>query len=408
MDLHYYPCNRILVFLFLISFGSFTAKAQKRNNVWVFGNHAGIDFNSTPPIPLDSTAVSNVDPYPVPHFLDNYYTASICDINGNLLFYTDGVTVWDKKNSVIERYLGRWPWSLYTIPLICPYPGNDSLYYIFGVSSGSYANRLQYLTINMNSNGGLGKIVYPMPSTPDNYYKLLLTNASVLLAGTTHCNGKDTWIVSYSGGAFYSFLVTEKGVDTVPVVSRISLSLQNYLGSNIKFSASGEKLIFPQKDNNQIIVLSFNKATGNFSNPVKLNAPTNQFLEDAELSPDGTKLYFGSYTREDNGDDGTLEWHYIYQMDLNAPTPESIEKTILSIKTLPDRVPCNPYLCYTLNRTFQLGPDGAIYAGLRDNTGQGFDTYAGIIPAPNEPALQAGYNKSFIDLKREYKGIRYN
>jgi hypothetical protein len=172
----------------------------------VFGNHAGINFNTIPPTAIDSTSVTNEDPYPIPHFLNNYYTASICDSNGNLLFYTDGVKVWDKRNSIIERYLGRWPWSLYTIPLVCPYPGNDSLYYLFGVSKGSYANRLQYLTINMKGNGGFGEIVYPMPSTLNNYFKVLLTNASVLLAGTTHCNGKDAWIVSYSGDSFIVFL----------------------------------------------------------------------------------------------------------------------------------------------------------------------------------------------------------
>src|SRR2546423_6382159 len=114
------------LFLLLIPFVSFTVKGQKRNNVCVFGNHAGINFNTIPPTALDSTSVTNKDPYPTPHFLNNYYTASICDTSGNLLFYTDGVKVWDKRNNIIPRYLARWhglyiPCHLFVlIPVMIP------------------------------------------------------------------------------------------------------------------------------------------------------------------------------------------------------------------------------------------------------------------------------------------------
>ena len=159
---------------------------QKINNVWIFGNHAGLDFNTSPPTALDSTMagtdeIGSYNPLLRSLNLPPYYISSICDTSGQLLFYTDGLKVWNADNDEIPKYQRRWPWFGFVMPLICPYPDNDSLYYLFGVSTLSYANRLQYVTINRKGNGGQGEIVYPQPSTVSNYYTILLRNASVLL-----------------------------------------------------------------------------------------------------------------------------------------------------------------------------------------------------------------------------------
>lgn len=391
-------CNVLFFILFLVS----STHAQKQNNVWVFGDSAGLNFNTSPPSPYPKAGVSGEKPY---------YTSSICDKNGNLLFYTDGWKVWNNKNKTISKYMDRWPWSLQVVPLICPYPDNDSLFYIFGVSSGSYANRLQYLTINVKGNYGAGEIVYPQPSTLSNYFTVLLSNTSVVVAGTAHCNRKDTWIVTHSQNAFYSFLVTAQGVNPTPVVSSIPadvLTPGTYAEMNIKFSASGEKLIMPLSTN-EIVVLDFNNFTGSFSNAFKIKLPEGSTLDDAEISPDGSKLYFGAASKED--EDATTVGHFIYQMDLNAGSPGAIEKTIVNLTTVPDREGCSPHVCFFLYRTMQLAPDGKIYVSMRDLEGDvpiPLDKTASVIEEPNELGAKCRYNKNAVNVGRKYKFIQYN
>jgi len=123
--------SQLLLFLIavLISTKAFT---QNFNNVWIFGEHAGLNFNYNPPVGIKNTPVSTVDITQGLSAKNPYvnYTSSICDPSGNLLFYTDGMSVWNNKNSKLRRYLSRWPWADYCSPLIVPHLENDSLYYI--------------------------------------------------------------------------------------------------------------------------------------------------------------------------------------------------------------------------------------------------------------------------------------
>lgn len=57
--------------------------AQKEGYVWAFGANAGLDFNTLPANPATiNTAGNSIEG-----------TGSICDGAGNLLFYTNGLTV---------------------------------------------------------------------------------------------------------------------------------------------------------------------------------------------------------------------------------------------------------------------------------------------------------------------------
>ena len=86
--------------LFLITiFISNTAFPQKLNNVWIFGEHAGINFNYNPPVGITNTPVSTENPIDGLSQDNPYvgYTSSICDSLGNLLLYTDGISVWNQN-----------------------------------------------------------------------------------------------------------------------------------------------------------------------------------------------------------------------------------------------------------------------------------------------------------------------
>ncbi len=380
--------------------------AQPFNNVWIFGAQSGIDFNTSPPKPVKSIT-SFPPPAPSPFVLP-YYISSICDSSGNLLFYTDGITLWNKNKKEVKRYLGRWPWSGLMMPLILPYPGHDSLYYLFGVSDHSYANKLQYLTIRAKSGSDV-EIVYPEPSTIDNYYTRLLDNASVLVAGTHACNRKDVWIVAEANGSLYSFLVTDRGVNPTPVVSSfpdiLPAGFINAGYGNMKFSASGERMILPSAPDHAIFVFDFDNQTGKFSSPLKITTGDAEEFEDAELSPDGTKLYYASEIQSANAEiPGSF--HDVYQFDLNAGNISSIQATKLKI-SYSEHEACSPRVCFFVYKTLQLGPDEKIYISQR-TASIDLDHAATVIEFPNKAGKNCFYKYNGLDLKQKFSIINYN
>src|SRR4051812_5300688 len=67
--------------------------SQNRNNIWYFGYHAGINFNTNPP-----TAISNA-----PMYEQDEGVATICNNNGQILFYTNGIYVWNRNNTIMPN-----------------------------------------------------------------------------------------------------------------------------------------------------------------------------------------------------------------------------------------------------------------------------------------------------------------
>src|SRR5262249_16838704 len=69
--------------------------AKKEANIWYFGNYAGLDFNSGAPVVLNNSAMTSFEG-----------CGSIADTSGSLLFYTDGITVWNKNQEVMDNGTG--------------------------------------------------------------------------------------------------------------------------------------------------------------------------------------------------------------------------------------------------------------------------------------------------------------
>ncbi len=89
---------RFIISSLVISFlTAHETSAQKQNKQWRFVPGSAIDFNTDPPtFPTDCAL-----PTFVPDIPEGYVegTASIADKNtGELLFYTDGKTVWNRLN----------------------------------------------------------------------------------------------------------------------------------------------------------------------------------------------------------------------------------------------------------------------------------------------------------------------
>lgn len=394
--------RKLFLLIFIGALSEQIVLGQKINNVWFFGYHTGLDFNSSPPAALTNSLVAAGDEPP-------YYTSSICDSNGRLLFFTDGFTIWNAANQEMQKLSNQWPWISddRILPLICPYPGNPSLYYLFtvGKSSGVNDRKLLYSTINMDGNNGQGELIYPQPSTSANYYSVLADSASILLAGTAHCNQRDMWVATISHGALHSFLVSPGAVATNAVTTALTIpksSLEDGY-SNMKFSANGEKLVIPVVNQHQVLVYDFNNQTGIFSNPLLIRLPAKEILEDVELSPTGGKLYYGSYENETDAEGYTgVEIHNVYQLDLGAGSASDIENSRYQLNYAPDRSSCIR-TCYIIRRTLQLGPDGKIYVSMR--YGANLDKRISVIEFPEKTKESVSYQGGGLIVGNVYKFI---
>ena len=81
---------------------------DQRENIWYFGDNAGIDFNVTPIKALNTSAMQAPAG-----------CAIACDRDGQVVIYTDGDKVWDKKNNVIATGIGEIR-ILHSLPLSFP------------------------------------------------------------------------------------------------------------------------------------------------------------------------------------------------------------------------------------------------------------------------------------------------
>lgn len=274
MHLFYKRIFKLIICGVCLVFFTGASLAQGEGNIWYFGNNAGLDFNTSPPTPLTNGALNTSEG-----------CATICDASGSLLFYTDGITVWDRTHTQMPNGFGLLgdPSSAQS-GVIIPQPGNDSIYYLF--TTPSYQNAsigFCYSIVNMNLNGGLGDVV----SSSKNIQ--LFSPSSEKLAATYHCNHKDIWVVGRSNQDFYSYLITPIGISVTPVITSGITNPSLPYPYGMKCSPDGKKIVGSYYSANLSELYDFDINTGLLSNPITLPLSNQDY--GAEFSPDGTKLY---------------------------------------------------------------------------------------------------------------------
>ena len=288
--------------LFIIAASS--GYTQKEGYIWYFGNKAGIDFNTTPP-----TALNDGD------MVQDEGCASICDPSGNLLFYTDGISVWNALHDTMPNGKGMMGHSSGTQSgVIVPNPGNSDEYYLFSVPDNM--DMVYYSMVDMTMEGGLGDIDPARKSIPL-YPPGVMTTQKI--SAVRHANNNDIWVISHQKAAdtFYVHLITNSGIalDHTEKIGSVHTKLKGYL----KVSSDGTKLACAISENNRVELYDFNASTGEisnlttFSNIYSGGNPTYGDPYGIEFSPDASKLYVSE--RFCNG--------RIYQYDLSSGPPYS-------------------------------------------------------------------------------------
>jgi hypothetical protein len=335
------------------------AQDWKRTMNWYFGDSAGLSFATDPPTVLTDGAMYAGEG-----------CATISDTNGNLLFYTNGITVWNWNHQVMDNGTGlNGHISSTQSSLIVPWPGNDSLYYIFTTDAVGQWKGLQYSLVNIKENAGQGKVIIKNI--------LLKTPVSEKLAATKHLNGRDYWILTrgYSNNNFYSYLITNNGIVDCPVTTAIGAmaSSPSDAQGEIEFSLDGTKLIEAvyNLSYNRIDIFSFDRERGIPHN--QINIPNIILPFSVELSQDAKYLYV------------TNRLNYIYQYDLTKPTGSDIRNTQYEIYFSGNTT--NNY-----HRIIQRGIDNKLYVAIYDSV------YLSVINNPEKSEDSCGFVLSGISL----------
>jgi gliding motility-associated-like protein len=314
------------IFVFSVS----SALAQGEGNIWYFGDNSGLSFNTVPPTALDNGALNT-----------NEGCASISDSDGEILFYTDGVTVYNKTHNIMLNGAGLLgDVSATQSAIICPYPENPNLYYIFTVTDLASSNGLRYSVVNMTLDGGNGAVVNGQKNirlSPGIFFTEKLT-------AVRNSSGNGLWVISheFASNNFQVYKIDASGLDTNPQIFSVGSSHSGDIGNAIgylKVSPDGTRLACAISGPASIVELfDFNPASGAIEYVETFNSFNGPY--GIEFSPNSNFLYIA---------DGVLGESNISQIDINN-NYEVLE--VVSLPALPNF------------GALQIGPDQKIYVAL--------------------------------------------
>lgn len=338
-----------------------------------------------------------VDPSPV----YGLTTVSTCgtafsDKTGELIFYTDGLSVFNRMYSPMPNGSGlnpgeiadEWAAAELSYPsvrgaLILPALNSDSLFYIFhngvvwdsGGSLGSYSNSLYYSLVDLSLQSGLGDV------REKNHF---VVQDTIIggggMAACKHANGRDWWLIVQEAftNCFYRFLLTPQGLDTLEKQCiGDTLHFNQDRGSN-SFTPDGTKYIWSNPFEH-LSILNFNRCTGEFSAFRRIYVvdslteadPTLVIADGVAISPNSRFLYLSTGSE-------------LRQYDLL--TNDVAGSEVIIANTFKDEKGCTVWLS-------QLAPDGKIYLNKFQD-----DTILHVINDPNQLGSACNFERNALHL----------
>ena len=317
---------------------------QNQANNWYFSpDYAGVSFNTGNPVTLLNSAM---------HFYSDGGSACVSDTNGNILFYTEGETIWNRNHQIMLNGSGLEGDNSASQPaLIVQKPGSSNLYYLFTIGSRYKEYGLAYNVIDISADGGNGAVIEKNRRVTASVW------ARDKLTAIKHKNGTGYWIITKDkiNGNFHTYLLSSTGLNQTPIVSNSKQIYPDNWYGPIK-SSQNKKLIISCYHEDGIYshgafeLCGFNDQTGEIVSKFNIkqgthimNSPTG-----CEISPDSKFLYVTTHGYPDGGMDN----HSLVQYDLTLNDSIAFFNSCIIIDTT-----ARP-------AGLQLAPDGKIY-GIR-------------------------------------------
>lgn len=335
--------------------------AQKEGLNWYFGQNAGLRFHNGYPETITGSLSTTEG------------CSTISNGRGYLQFYTDGITVYNRKHQVMENGTGLFgdPSSTQS-GVIIPVPDSVGYYYIFTVSNlnkKSGGDGFRYSTVNMKLDDEKGAV--------EEKNVMLFESTTERITSVKHANEYGIWVIGHEweSSNFRSYLITPAGLDSDnPVISDVGhfhgglvLNGKGYM----KVSPEGDKLAVCIQGMNLIQVFDFDNETGIISNPIDLPGIIEPY--GVEFSREADLLYASERYST-----------YIYQWNMLAGLPIDIadSKTIVGEFLEPN----------SLGGALQMASDGKIYIAVKNKK------YLAAITEPDELGLACEFDENAVWL----------
>lgn len=370
------------IVLILSLFISINVAGQGEAANWYFGFGAGMQFDR------NSGTVTSVSDG---QLSTNEGCATISDADGNLLFYTDGITVYNRNHLVMPNGNGLFgdPSSTQSA-IIVPKPDDDDIYYIFTVDiqfqNEPVHHGFNYSVVDMTLDGGLGDITF------DKNIKLLDRTSEKISAVLKDCADKSIWVVTFASedgnltdpfNTYHAFEISNLGVNPVAVKSTFSILSVTDVRGYLKLSPDGTKMASANMADGQYLY-DFDATSGIVSNQVQLNINSpSPFPYGVEFSPNSELLYVHSSNNAPANDPIFNHSSSLTQFNLGAADIQASEFTV------DDR--------QLYRGGLQLGPNGKIYRALSATYNQGLP-FLGVINNPNNLGAACNYQHNAINL----------
>jgi len=175
-------------------------------------------------------------------------SASVSDSSGNLLFYTDGINVWNNAHQIMPNATGLFGNNeIDQSVIIVPDPNNTSKYYVFTNRGNAMGlSGIYYSIIDMSLDGGLGDVDVAQKNIILQGVGDYSKNLTVIL----NSNDNSYWIVIFgskdgiASDTFYTYKVDALGVNLANQVTftfNLNESTENVTGQ-MKISPDGQSL----------------------------------------------------------------------------------------------------------------------------------------------------------------------
>ena len=346
----------ILILTFLSGLLSFS---QKEASNWYFGENAGIRFNADGNVTeLTNGKLNTIEG-----------CTTISDSSGNLLFYTDGITVWNRLHqpmSNADEALGN---GLFGDPsstqsaIVVPKPSDANIHYIFTVDTAvrneDIDQGFNYSIVDMSLNGGLGNVTLKNSN-------LLQDSSEKITAVVKDCVTQSIWVITLASengepsgvfNTFYAYEVNNSGLNTTPVTSTFTTYYISDARGYLKLSPDGTKLVSANAASG-LYIYDFDKTTGFVSNetPIAINFSLGgtkpQSPYGIEFSQNNQLLYVSTFYITDQTGMNNISDQYgaLLQYNLTATDISSSEVVIDERQTY--------------RGGLQLGPNGKIYRAM--------------------------------------------
>ncbi len=334
---------------------------DQSNNIWYFGDGAGLDFNPDPDDPDAPTPRPIASPHPqsIPAG-----TTTISDQTGQVLFYTDGATVWDLNGTIMENgdSIGGDNSASQSV-LAVAVPDEQTLFYLFTTQeSANGTNEVSYSLVDIKAENptGVGNVV-----TKSNFlFSPSTEHTAAFNAGDT------TWMMFHELGnnTFRAYPVSSLGIGQ-PVLSSVGSNhgFNSGVGA-MKFNSDGDKVAVTISEGgcNKLEIFDFDQDTGEMTEYARIDLGCDGDVYGLEFSEDGDRVLV-SYR---NGGPGVEEFN-IKPVENDDPDAAVCPSCFENASTRAEIEACINSTKNSVSGTsgldlgaIQIGPNGQVYVAV--------------------------------------------